>query len=133
MKEKINQSADLRDKKNTSGRKRKSGSAGLTIIMMLLAVSFIFAGMVFGYYFGYSIFAESGGDGTGAEAEIVIEEGESLGEVAAKLYEAGLIDDKLVFIFQAYFYEYEISPGKYVLNDSMTNEEIFIQLEGGGF
>lgn len=133
MKEKVNQSADLKDKKNLPGKKRKTGIAGLKIGLLILAVSFIFAGIVFGYYFGYNVFAEQGGGGTGVESEIVVEEGDSLSQIADELYNAGLIEDRLIFMFRARFYEYKIIPGTYILNDSMTYDEIFIQLEGGGF
>lgn len=132
MSKKVDQSEKSNTKKNTARKKKDKGIIGLRFIMIMLSISFLFAGMSFGYYFGYKIFNDTERNGSGIEAEITIEEGESVNEVAVKLYDAGLIDARMVFIFQAYFYSYEIVPGTYYLNDSMTNKEIFIHLEGGG-
>lgn len=132
MDEKVNQSAEIKNKKSSHDKKSRSGTVGLKTGLIVLSASFLFAVMVLGYYFGYSVFAEQGGNGTGIEVEVVVEEGDTLSQVAGELYDAGLIEDRLVFMFQAHFYEYRITPGLYTLNDAMTYEEIFIQLEGGG-
>lgn len=131
MNKKVNQSK--KSKTKTTRKKSDKGAIGLKFIMIILSISFLFAGMSFGYYFGYKIFNDSEKNGSGIETEITIEEGESVNEVAVRLYAEGIIDSRLVFIFQSYFYSYEIVPGTYTVNDSMTNKEIFIQLEGGGF
>lgn len=132
MSKKVDQSEKSKTKKKTTRKKSDKGIIGLKIIMIMLSISFLFAGMSFGYYFGYKIFNDAEKTGSGIEAVITIEEGESVNEVTVELYAAGIIDSRLVFIFQSYFYSYKIVPGTYILNDSMTNKEIFIQLEGGG-
>lgn len=132
MSKKFDQSEKSKTKKKATHKKKDKGIIGLRFLLLILIISFLFAGMSFGYYFGYKIFNDAERIGSGVEAEITIEEGQSVNEVAVELYAAGIIDSRLVFISQAYFYSYKIVPGTYNLNDSMTNKEIFIQLEGGG-
>ncbi len=131
MSKKVNQSKKSKTKKTTH-KKNDKGIIGLKLVMIMLIISFLFAGMSFGYYFGYKIFNDTERVGSGVEAEITIVEGESVSDVAVDLYSAGIIDSRLVFIFQSFIYSYEIVPGTYTVNDSMSNKEIFIQLEGGG-
>ncbi len=132
MGSKVNQSDDVNEKPGPVRKRNRKRVLLQRILAIVLTISFIFLGMVFGYYFGYKAFSDNGGYGSGREVTITVTQGESVPEIAADLMKNGLIDDRLVFVFQAYFYSYKIVPGTYVLNDSMTYEEIFIQLEGGG-
>ncbi len=132
MSKKVVQSEKSKTKKKTTRKKSDKGIIGLKFLMIILVISFMFAGMSFGYYFGYKIFNDTERTGSGIETEITIEKGQSVNDVAIKLYSEGIIDSRLVFIFQSYFYSYDIVPGTYTVDDSMTNKEIFIKLEGGG-
>ncbi|MBQ9887410.1 MAG: endolytic transglycosylase MltG [Lachnospiraceae bacterium] len=111
----------------------KKNTVGLKILAVVLAVFVILVCMALGYHFGYKAVTYNGGTGKGIQTEVVINEGDSLGEVASKLYKAGVIEDKLVFMFQARFYDYDIEPGKYILDDAMPYKDIFIKLENGGY
>ena len=111
----------------------KKDSFGLKVFAIILVVCVILLCMVLGYRFGHKAVTYEGGTGKGIQTEVVIEDGDSLRVAASKLYKAGIIDDRLVFMFQARFYDYDIVPGKYILDDAMTYKEIFIELEGGGY
>ena len=53
-----------------------------------------------------------------------MEAGTSVSSVGKELEKDGLINNRYSFIIQAMVYEYEIQPGVYTLNTSMTSREI---------
>ena len=44
------------------------------------------------------------------------------------LEEMGLIQSRYIFMIQALFYEYDIYPGTYQLNTSMTSKEMLEEM-----
>ena len=56
-----------------------------------------------------------------AEVEITVEEGDSRGDVAKKLHDAGLVNSRLVFNIAGTFLHYNryVEPGTYTLNSDM--------------
>ncbi|MEG0369792.1 MAG: aminodeoxychorismate lyase, partial [Hungatella sp.] len=52
-----------------------------------------------------------------------------IGEVADALEEMGLIQNEYAFQIQSNFYEYEIVPGTYTLNNSMSSKTIILLLK----
>ena len=60
--------------------------------------------------------------------EITLEPGASVSSVGKRLEKQGLINNQYSFIIQAMVYEYEIQPGTYTLNTSMTSREILDML-----
>lgn len=68
----------------------------------------------------------------GTDKEFTIRNGESLSEVAEELEKSGLINNKLIFIIQAKFFDYEVYPGTYTLNTSMTSRDMMKAIDESG-
>ena len=64
----------------------------------------------------------------GTPRVVTIKTGEAAAESAHTLARLGLIDNELAFQVQMKFYEYEIYPGTYTLNTSMTAKDILQML-----
>ena len=60
----------------------------------------------------------------GRDVEIHIEEGESTMDIAEKLYMNKLVVNKTTFYLKVQLYEYKIMQGTFLLNTSMTYDEI---------
>lgn len=95
------------------------------LIIYAIAILLIYEGAVKGYEFGHEIFyASSVEEAPGRDMEINVEAGTSVSSVGKELEKDGLINNRYSFIIQAMVYKYEIQPGVYTLNTSMTSREI---------
>ena len=56
----------------------------------------------------------------GVDIEFTIEKGDTLDDIANKLYDLGLIDNTTIFKFRAKGYKINFTPNTYKLNTSMT-------------
>lgn len=98
-----------------------SGKLIIYAIVLLLLVE----GMTRGYAFGHSIFySTSMEEAPGTDRTVVIGEGQTVSETARQLKTLGLISSELAMQIQVKFYDYDIYPGTYVLNTSMTSKEL---------
>lgn len=105
--------------------------SGLLIVGII--ISMIFAIIVFAksaYDIGYSVFNQSSVDHQKREISVTIPEGSKDKEVAARLYNNGLAQSKIVIYLQLRLSKYskKILPGDYVLNTSMTPDEMFMEM-----
>lgn len=108
-------------------------SISARLLVFALVFFLMYEGITRGYQFGYEIFAPTPMDeAPGFSREVVIEKGESLSEVAKGLEKAGLIQNRFILIFQAKFYDYDIYPGTYSLNTSMTSKEMLKLIDETG-
>ena len=107
----------------------------LTVMVRLLAYVLIVVLVIFGgrkvYELGYEAFSTQTVDPWKEvkEVRITISKELSVSDIGNKLKDAGLIDESVAaFVIQAYAYGYarDILPGTYVLNTSMTVEEMLI-------
>ena len=74
------------------------------LIVCALVVLLLYEGVTKGYEFGHEIFYATD---------------------AAKLLKSyGLIANEYSFVIQAIFFDYEVNPGTYTVNTSMTSKEI---------
>ncbi len=97
------------------------------VIILLLA-----EGMSRGYAFGHAIFYSTPvEEAPGTDRTIRITEDESDAEVADDLEMSGLVDNALTVRFLIRFYDYEMQPGTYTLNTSMTAKEMLQVLDAG--
>ena len=81
--------------------------------------------MTKGYEFGHEIFyATSVEAAPGRDRSITVEEGTSITDAAKLLKSYGLIANEYSFVIQAIFFDYEVNPGTYTVNTSMTSKEI---------
>jgi len=103
------------------------------VALVILAVICIlkFAGKA--YDFGYRIFAEEPMSGApGRDITVTVTGGDSQSEIIQMLEDKGIIRDHLLFTIQKKLslYKDDIKPGSYVLNTSMTTDEIIEVLAG---
>ena len=129
-----------------------------TVLKVLIAVAvilIIYRGVLFGYEYGYRIFAEepmTTGEGRDVAFTVTdkmtasVKEGENalsvssmldaydIGKDMGKILEKnGLIRDKTLFAFQFVFSEFreDLKPGTYDLNTSMTVDEMLEMMTTG--
>ncbi len=103
------------------------------ILVTLLIIMLIYAGAMRCYDFGYRIFTDTPMSlEPGRDVTVIINEGYSTRQIGTLLKENGLITDAAVFVAQEKLSEYagEIKPGVYVLNTSMTAEQMIAVMSG---
>lgn len=106
----------------------------IAVRIIILAVIIVFAiqGVKWSYNFGHSIFyATSVEEAPGHDVTVTIPEGTSAKEAAKILSSKGLIENEYSAIVQTKFFDYEVKPGTYTLNTSMTTREILKELNEG--
>ncbi|MCR4651938.1 MAG: endolytic transglycosylase MltG [Lachnospiraceae bacterium] len=102
-------------------------SAALKIVLLVVAVMFIYKYAVMAYDYGYRVFTEEPvGSGEGRVVNVTITPEMDVKAIAEELEELGLIRDALLFRIQEKVSENSgnIVPGVYELNTNMTAEEM---------
>lgn len=90
------------------------------VIILLVKIS----GMA--HDFGYQVFGKvTASQAPGHDATIQVKKGESTMNIASKLEVNGIIVNKYSFFLKAKLKKYNLMPGTYKLNTSMTYDEIF--------
>ena len=96
-------------------------------VYLIVAVAVIYVGKT-AYDFGYNIFYQQPMDSEeeGRDITVVVEEGDSVYQIGKTLESRGLIRDAKVFVVQEKLSNYsgKLQPGTYILNTSMTPDEI---------
>jgi len=101
----------------------------MAVILLTVAAMLMFVGAKKAYSFGYDIFNDTPvHQAPGTDKLFVVEEEMSRAQCMDNLEKSGLIRSKSVALIQSYFFEYDIYPGTYTLNTSMTTKEILIEL-----
>lgn len=99
------------------------------LIVYAVVVLLLFEGVTRGYAFGHDIFYATAMErAPGTPKTVTIPRGYTSADAAEVLHDAGLIDNVLAFQIQKLFYDYDIHPGTYELNTSMTSKEILQEL-----
>lgn len=99
------------------------------LIIYAVVILLLFEGVARGYAFGHDIFYATAMEAApGTSKTVTIPKGYSSKDAAEVLEHAGLIDNVLAFQIQRLFYDYDIHPGTYELNTSMTSKEILQEL-----
>ncbi len=99
----------------------------IKVIVIAVAVMFVFRASTEAYDFGYRVFADKPVSVTGGRTiTIGIAEDADIKDIAEMLQEKGLIADAKLFIVQEFLsaYHNEIIPGIYDLSSSMTAVEM---------
>lgn len=99
----------------------------IKIIVAVILVMFVYKYAFVAYDFGYRIFGEKPmTSGDGRNITLVIPDGSGAKEIGEILESKGLIRDATLFVVQEKLSNYsgEIPAGEYVLNTSMTAEEM---------
>lgn len=103
----------------------------LKIVFAVLVVMFVYKGAMLAYDYGYRVFAEEPVDSEpGRDIEVTIEESMGAKEIGKLLESKGLIKDGNLFYLQNILSKYkgDLLSGNYVLNTSMTTEEMMAVL-----
>lgn len=108
-------------------------SMSIRLLFYALVFFLLYEGITRGYSIGHEIFAPTAvAEAPGKDMEITVKEGESVSAVAGELEKSGLIKNKLIFLIQAKFYDYEVYPGTYTLNTSMTSKDMLKLIDESG-
>ena len=114
------------------------------IVMRLVSISFtvlVFLVIIYGMYqlglrsydYGYRIFTEPAvTKGEGRERLVQVRPSMSDADIGSLLKEKGLIRDKWLFVIQLKLSDYskKLVPGRYLLNSSMTSQEMMKIMSG---
>ena len=96
------------------------------LILYALVILLLVEGVSRGYAFGREVVNPTAmEEAPGVDLQVTIPEDQSYEETVQMLQDMGLIGNQLVAKAQMKFYEYDIYPGTYTLNTSMTSKEIF--------
>ena len=91
------------------------------LILYALVILLLAEGITRGYAFGHSLFYESSVEqAPGRDIVVTVPDGQSDSDTIHELKKDGLIDNELAMRVQMKFYDYEIHPGTYTLNTSMS-------------
>ena len=94
------------------------------LIVYALVILLLYEGASKGFAFGHEIFDPTPvAAAPGIDKKITIAKDTTVSEAADLL-----LDNKFTFIIQSKFYDYEINPGDYTLNTSMTSKEMLAQI-----
>ena len=108
----------------------------VNILMMVLVVYGIGTACLQGYHFCYEIFGSVVIENApGTEQTFLVTEADTMWDVAGRLEQENLIVNRYSFFIRTKLMDPEtvsLYPGEYVLNTSMTYEEIINQLTASG-
>jgi UPF0755 protein len=119
---------------------RQKGKASIALFALLKIFVLFLVILVFvsvgkqAYSFGYRVFAEETvSDPPGKKVAVTIEDDITASQLASLLKEKRLILDEKVFYVQYQLSQYKgkVKGGSYVLNSSMTSEEILEEISSG--
>ena len=105
----------------------------LKVVFAVLVVMFVYKGAMLAYDYGYRVFAEEPVDSApGFDMDVTVEEGMDAKAIGQLLESKGLIKDGTLFYLQNILSKYkgDLKAGDYVLNTSMTTEEMMAVLSG---
>lgn len=99
-----------------------------TVVWVLLIIALVvFASR--GFIFGQQVFSSKGMDNEpGRDVTVTINKSDSLMDVANKLVDEGVVEDKWVYYVQSLIYEGKYIEGEYIINTSKCGEDIVEQL-----
>lgn len=103
------------------------GGMLLKVLVAILVIVGVYKGATIGYEYGYRIFQEPAmTERPGVDIQVDITMGKTALEIGEVLEQHGLVRDKYIFYVQNLLSNYkdELQPGSYVLNTSMTAQEM---------
>ncbi len=98
---------------------------GIAVIFYAVVVYGIKKAANYSYDFAYQLFGNTTVEAApGRDVKVTILKGESSMNIASKLEDAKLVTSKYSFYLKLKLKDYEIMPGTFVLNTSMTYDDI---------
>ena len=111
------------------------GGMLLKVLVAILVIVGVYKGATIGYEYGYRIFQEPAmTESPGVDIQVDITMGKTALEIGEVLEQHGLVRDKYIFYVQNLLSNYkdELQPGSYVLNTSMTAQEMMEIMSADG-
>lgn len=109
-------------------------SVNILVLAVMLMLIYTYAGK--GYAFGKAIFTQDSmtGEENARTVDVTIPKNASTGDIAGIIEEAGLVEDRHVFLVQLMLSEYkdDIEAGTYSLSTADTPESIIEKLAKAG-
>ena len=106
----------------------------IKVVVIAIALSFIFKGITRAYDFGYKVFADEPMSANNPKTiTVAVPESSDVKSVATMLQDKGLIEDATLFVIQELLSAYhgKIQPGIYDLSTGMTATEM-LRIMGSG-
>lgn len=106
----------------------------LKVVIFVVIVMCVYKLASVAYNYGYRVFTEAPVDvAPGKDVQIAIGNDDSAKDIGKKLEEAGLVEDRTIFYLQNITSKYkgDLLPGVYVLNTSMTAEQMMEIIAAG--
>lgn len=128
---KIQTTLPKENKSRKSGKKKNGKRAGLAVLLVL-GILFIFA-LAFGYWLFRTVMSPNVATPDGKETVIYIPTSSTYEDVQAILSEANILVNPKSFNWVAQKKEYpeNIRPGRYIVKDGMSNNQLVNMLRGG--
>lgn len=106
---------------------------GIAVIFYAIVVYGIKKGADYSYNFAYQLFGDVSVEAEpGRDVKITIMKGESTMNIASKLEDAKIVSNKYSFFVKLKLKKYEVMPGTFVLNTSMTYDEVLARITDYG-
>lgn len=99
-------------------------SVSVKLIIYALVALLIYQGVIKGFSFGYEVFHTQAVAAAPGVDKVVTLKNDSSIDTANILKKNGLITNEYIFMIQTQFYDFEIHPGTYTLNTSMTSRDM---------
>lgn len=103
------------------------GGMLLKVLVAIIVIVGVYKGSTIAYEYGYRIFQEPPmTESPGVDIQVDITMGKTALEIGEVLEQHGLVRDKYIFYIQNILsnYKNELQPGSYMLNTSMTSQEM---------
>ena len=111
-----------------------SGGIAIRVIVIAVLIGAFYYGARTAYNYGYELFSDrAASPAPGRDVTVVLEEGATHDDVAAIFYKKGLVRDVTATKILLRIYtnsKFDIKPGEYVLNTSMTTRQLIEAVSG---
>ncbi len=99
------------------------------LILIAVVILLLIEGASKGFQFGYEVFAAQPMESApGRDITVTVSSGESDLQVLKDMKEDGLIRNSYATFIEAIFFDYDIYPGTYTFNTSMTSREMLEEM-----
>ena len=118
---------------DTNKTSQSFGKVSIKLLKYVIVVVVALVCATTAYNFGTKIFSEKGvQDAPGTDLTITVSEGMTIDDLGEDLEEYQIIEDSTVFKVLSYVYSVDsVKPGTYILNTSMSGEDIFKTIVAG--
>ena len=105
------------------------------VVFAIIVIMLVYRGTLVAFDYGQRVFNEPPiSEGSGRTITVVVNQGDSVGQIGETLERNGLIRDADLFVVQEFLSQYkgELMAGTYELNTAMTPMEMMEVMAGNG-